>query len=266
MDTRSPDRPARLRADAVSLRHPHGPIVVHDVDLAVPDGRITVLIGPNGCGKSTLLAGLARLLTPASGTVTLDDAPIGSRPTREVARIIALLPQHPLAPEGATVRDLVGFGRTPHQGLLGQPSREDAAAVEAAMDAAGVTDLAQRPVTELSGGQRQRVWLAMVLAQDSDIVLLDEPTSFLDLGHAVALLDVVRRRNRERGTTVVMVLHDLTLAARYADHLVAMKDGRIVARGVPSEVLTAELAQELYELPCVVVSDPTTGAPVVLPR
>lgn len=260
------DTTARLQADAVSLNHAHGPLVVHDVDLAVPDGQITVLIGPNGCGKSTLLAGLSRLLVPASGSVTLDGVALASRPTREVARIIALLPQHPLAPEGATVQDLIGFGRTPHQGLLGQPSREDAGIVEAAMDAAGVTELAQRPVTELSGGQRQRVWLAMVLAQDSDILLLDEPTSFLDLGHAVGLLDVVRRRNHERGTTVVMVLHDLTLAARYADHLVAMKDGRIIARGRPGDVLTAELAEELYELPCVVVSDPTTGAPVVLPR
>lgn len=259
-----------LVADDLVLRYGSGrsagPDVVKGVSLTVPEGCITVLIGSNGCGKSTLFAGLARLLKPAGGDVLLDGQSIGQIPTRDVAKAVALLPQHPIAPEGMTVAELVAQGRTPHQGLLGRGGPDDDAAVGAAMAACAVEELGDRPVEALSGGQRQRVWLAMVLAQQTDILLLDEPTSFLDIGHAVELLDVVARRNREAGTTVVMVLHDLFLAARYADHLVAMKDGRIVAQGTPREVLTAELAEQLYDIPCRVVTDPSTGAPVVLPR
>lgn len=243
-----------------------GPDVVKDVSLEVPDGRVSVLIGANGCGKSTLFAGLTRLMTPASGRVLLDGDDIASVPTRAVAKKVALLPQNPLAPDGMSVAELVRQGRTPHLGLLGRGGPEDDEVVAEAMRATGVDDLAHRPVEALSGGQRQRVWLALALAQDTEILLLDEPTSFLDIGHAVELLDVVRRRNVERGTTIVMVLHDLFLAARYADHLVAMQDGGIVAQGAAGDVLTAELAEQLYGLPCSVIADPSTGRPVVLPR
>ena len=261
---------ARLVADHLVLRYGSGrsagPDVVRDVSLDVPDGAVTVLIGANGCGKSTLFAGLSRLMGPVRGRVLLDGDDIGALPTRSVAQRVALLPQNPLAPEGMSVAELVRQGRTPHQGLLGRGGPDDEAAVAEAMREAGVSDLADRSVEALSGGQRQRVWLAMALAQGTNILLLDEPTSFLDIGHAVELLDVVRQRNRERGTTVVMVLHDLFLAARYADHLVAMQAGEIVAAGAPQDVLTAELAERLYGIACVVVSDPTTGRPVVLPR
>lgn len=194
-----------------------GPDIVRGITFEVPENEVTVLIGANGCGKSTLFAGLARLLKPAAGDVLLDGRSIDATPTREVAKALALLPQHPIAPEGMTVAELVRQGRTPHQGLLGRGGPDDDAAVAAAMEATGVSELAERTADSLSGGQRQRVWLAMVLAQQTGILLLDEPTSFLDIGHAVELLDVVRRRNREHGTTVVMVLHDLFLAARYAD-------------------------------------------------
>lgn len=259
----------RLAADNLDLRYGSGrsvgPDIVKGVSLNVPDNKITVLIGANGCGKSTLFAGLSRLLAPAAGAVVLDDRAIAEIPTRDVARTVGLLPQNPLAPEGMSVIDLVRQGRTPHQGLLGRGGPDDEAAVHAAMEATATLELAERTAESLSGGQRQRVWLAMVLAQDTDILLLDEPTSFLDIGHAVELLNVVKRRNEEAGTTVVMVLHDLMLAARYADHLVAMSSGEIIAEGDPHEVLTAELAERLYGVPCTVVSDPTTGAPVVLP-
>lgn len=261
---------SRLVTENLVLRYGSGrsagPAVVEDVSLEVPDGRISVLIGANGCGKSTLFAGLTRLMTPASGRVLLDGDDISAVPTREVAKKVALLPQNPLAPDGMSVAELVRQGRTPHLGLLGRGGPDDDAAVAEAMRVTGVDDLAHRPVEALSGGQRQRVWLALALAQDTEILLLDEPTSFLDIGHAVELLDVVRRRNAEHGTTVVMVLHDLFLAARYADHLVAMQDGRIVAQGGAGDVLTAELAERLYGLPCSVVADPSTGRPVVLPR
>lgn len=261
---------ARLTADNLVLRYGSGrsagPDIVKGISLEVPDHQITVLIGSNGCGKSTLFAGLSRLLHPASGQVTLDGQAIADVPTREVAKTVALLPQNPLAPEGMTVEELVSQGRTPYQGLLGRGGPDDDAIVRGALEATSTADLADRQALSLSGGQRQRVWLAMALAQNTDILLLDEPTSFLDIGHAVELLDVVKQRNADHGTTVVMVLHDLLLAARYADHLVAMHDGEIVAQGPPHEVMTAGLAERLYGVPCVVIEDPTTGAPVVLPR
>lgn len=261
---------ARLTADNLVLRYGSGrsagPDIVKGISLDVPDHKITVLIGSNGCGKSTLFAGLTRLLHPASGQVTLDGEAIADVPTRDVAKTVALLPQNPLAPEGMTVEELVSQGRTPYQGLLGRGGPEDDAIVQRALEATSTAELADRQALSLSGGQRQRVWLAMALAQNTDILLLDEPTSFLDIGHAVELLDVVKQRNTEHGTTVLMVLHDLLLAARYADHLVAMHEGEIVAQGPPHEVMTAELAERLYGVPCVVIEDPTTGAPVVLPR
>lgn len=260
----------RLQTQDLTLRYGSGrtagPDVVTDVSLEIPDGEITVLIGANGCGKSTLFAGLSRLMTPAAGSVQLDGKSIGEHNTRQVAQTLALLPQNPIAPEGMTVSELVAQGRTPYHGVLGRGGPQDDTVVERAMVETGVIEFAERPVEALSGGQRQRVWLALALAQQTDILLLDEPTSFLDIGHAIELLDVVQRRNAEHGTTVVMVLHDLFLAARYATHLVAMQEGRIVATGSVNEVLTTDLARQLYGVPFTVLHDPGTGRPVLLPR
>ncbi|GGZ45205.1 cobalamin/Fe3+-siderophore ABC transporter ATP-binding protein [Streptomyces inusitatus] len=239
--------------------------VVHGIDLAIPEGRVTVIVGPNACGKSTTLRALGRLLKPAGGAVLLDGAELAKIPTKTIARAIGLLPQSPVAPEAITVADLVSRGRQPHQAWWKQWSEEDERAVTDAMARTDVTDLAERPVDELSGGQRQRVWIAMALAQDTEVLLLDEPTTFLDISHQVEVLDLVRRLNHERGRTVVAVLHDLNQAARYADHLVAMKDGRIVAEGPPAEVVTAELVREVFGLASVVVPDPVTGSPLVVP-
>ncbi|GAA2222988.1 ABC transporter ATP-binding protein [Streptomyces amakusaensis] len=239
--------------------------VVHGIDLAIPEGRVTVIVGPNACGKSTTLRALGRLLKPAGGAVLLDGAELAKIPTKTIARAIGLLPQSPVAPEAITVADLVSRGRQPHQAWWKQWSEEDERAVTDAMERTDVTDLAERSVDELSGGQRQRVWIAMALAQDTEVLLLDEPTTFLDISHQVEVLDLVRRLNHERGRTVVAVLHDLNQAARYADHLVAMKDGRIVAEGPPAEVVTAELVREVFGLASVVVPDPVTGSPLVVP-
>ncbi len=255
---------SHLEAAHLTLGY-EGRTVVQDLSLVVPPGRVSVVVGANGCGKSTLLRGLARLLRPASGEVLLDGRDIHSLPSRDVARRLGLLPQDAVAPEGLLVRDLVARGRHPHVGLLRRRTLQDEEAVLDAMALTGTTELADRPVDELSGGQRQRVWVAMVLAQRTDVLLLDEPTTFLDLAHQVELLDVLRDLNRVRGTTVVMVLHELNLAARYADHLVALKDGRVVAEGDPSEVVTPELVADVFGLEARVVPDPVTGTPLVVP-
>ena len=239
--------------------------VVTSLDLAVPSGQITAIVGANGCGKSTLLRALARLLAPRAGTVVLDGRELHARPAKEVARILGLLPQSPVAPEGIVVADLVGRGRHPHQRVLSPWSRRDHEAVAAALEATETLDLADRSVDELSGGQRQRVWIAMALAQETDILLLDEPTSFLDVTHQIDVLDLLTDLNRSRGTTIVMVLHDLNLAARYADQLVAMRAGAVHAIGRPAEVVTAELVEEVFGLECRVIVDPLSGAPLVLP-
>jgi len=239
--------------------------VVHDLDLHVPPGRISVVVGANACGKSTVLRGLARLAKPTTGVVLLDGRSIHQTPTREVARTLGLLPQSPVAPEGITVADLVGRGRYPHQGWLRRWTGEDDQIVARAMTATGTLDLADRPVDELSGGQRQRAWIAMALAQQTDLLLLDEPTTFLDVAHQVEVLDLLTDLNRTHGTTVVIVLHDLNLAARYADHLVAMRAGRIVAEGVPSQVVTEELVQQVFDMPSRVLTDPVSGTPLVVP-
>ncbi|MEU8762235.1 ABC transporter ATP-binding protein [Streptomyces sp. NPDC048659] len=254
----------RLAARELTLAYEER-TVVHELDLAVPDGRVTVIVGPNACGKSTTLRALGRLLKPAGGAVLLDGQELAKIPTKKIAQSIGLLPQTPVAPEAITVGDLVARGRQPHQAWWKQWSAEDERAVVDAMERTDVAALAERSVDELSGGQRQRVWIAMALAQETDLLLLDEPTTYLDISHQVEVLDLVRRLNRVRGRTVVLVLHDLNQAARYADHLVAMKAGRVVAEGPPSEIVTAELVREVFGLDSVVVPDPVTGSPLVVP-
>ncbi|MGW5286023.1 ABC transporter ATP-binding protein [Rhodococcus pyridinivorans] len=239
--------------------------VVENLDLQVPPGRITCIVGANACGKSTLLRSMSRLLSPRGGHVLLDGKDVHRLPAKKLARTLGLLPQSPIAPEGIVVADLVGRGRHPHQRVLSRWSREDDAAVADALAATHTTELAERSVDELSGGQRQRVWIAMVLAQQTDLLLLDEPTTFLDVSHQVEVLDLLTDLNRDRGTTIVMVLHDLNLAARYADHLVAMADGSIYASGEPSDVLTGETVKAVFGLDSRVISDPVSGKPLVLP-
>jgi iron complex transport system ATP-binding protein len=257
--------PHSLSAESLQLGYGERTIV-DGLDLQVPAGRITAIVGANGCGKSTLLRALARLITPRAGRVILDGRTLQTRPTKEIARTLGLLPQAPVAPEGIAVADLVGRGRHPHQRMLARFSARDYEVVAQSLAATGISEFADRPVDELSGGQRQRVWIAMALAQETEILLLDEPTTFLDLAHQVEVLDLLTDLNRDRGTTIVMVLHDLNLAARYADHLFAMCDGRIVASGEPSAVVTRELIGEVFDLDALVVPDPVSGTPIVVPR
>jgi iron complex transport system ATP-binding protein len=254
-----------LAADALTLAYGDR-VIVDDLQLEVPPGRITAIVGANGCGKSTLLRALARLISPKAGQVVLDGKALHARPSKEVARTLGLLPQSPIAPEGIAVADLVGRGRHPHQKLLARWSARDYEVVAQSLAVTGTDDLADRSVDELSGGQRQRVWIAMALAQETDILLLDEPTTFLDVAHQVEVLDLLTDLNRDRGTTIVMVLHDMNLAARYADHLFALRSGRIVASGAPNEVMTSELIREVFDLDALVVPDPVSGSPIVLPR
>jgi iron complex transport system ATP-binding protein len=258
------DRGARLGARRLTLGYDDR-VVVSDVDLDVPDGAVTVIVGANACGKSTLLRGMARLLRPRSGVALLDGQDIHRLPTRRVAQTVGLLPQNPVAPEGVTVVDLVSRGRHPHHGPFSRWTAEDDRVVAEALRLTDTTSLATRVVDELSGGQRQRVWIAMALAQGTELLLLDEPTTYLDLAHQVEMLDLLRDLNAERGTTIVMVLHELNLAARYADHVVAMKDGRVAREGTPHDVVTAALVEEVFGLRSQVVPCPATGAPMVVP-
>ncbi|WP_121252154.1 ABC transporter ATP-binding protein [Nocardioides ferulae] len=256
--------PVRLSARGVHLAYDQR-TVVHGVDLEIPPGRVTVIVGANGCGKSTLLRALARVLRPSRGRVELDGEDLQRLRPKDVAAVLGLLPQQPLAPEGITVADLVGRGRHPHQGAFRRWSAADTEAVSRALALTDLHDLAARRVEELSGGQRQRVWLAMMLAQDPRIMLLDEPTTYLDIAHQVDLLDLLADLNETSGTTVVMVLHELNLAARYADHLVVMHEGRVLREGAPADVLDAECVQAAFGLRASVVPDPVTGAPMVVP-
>jgi iron complex transport system ATP-binding protein len=256
--------PVRLAAESIRLGYDDR-VVVDGLDLELTDGSFTAIVGPNGCGKSTLLRALGRLLRPASGQVLLDGRSIARTPTREVARVLGLLPQSPVAPDGLTVGDLVARGRHPHQTWLRQWSRDDEAVVAEALAWTDMAELAQRPVDELSGGQRQRAWISMALAQGTDLLLLDEPTTYLDLSHQIDVLELVARLHTDRGRTVVVVLHDLNLAARYAQRLVAMKDGALVASGTPAEVLTEDLLADVFDLEARVVPDPVTGTPMVVP-
>ncbi|MEU7825563.1 ABC transporter ATP-binding protein [Catellatospora sp. NPDC049133] len=253
-----------LRAEDLTLAYDDR-TVVSGLDLLIPHGRVTVVVGANACGKSTLLRALARLMRPEHGAVLLDGRAIHTQPTRQVARQVGILPQSPVAPEGISVLDLVGRGRSPHQTWWRQWSAADEQAVAEALAATGMTEHAHRPVDELSGGQRQRAWIAMAVAQQTPVLLLDEPTTYLDLSHQVDVLDLVTDLNRRDGRTVVMVLHDLNQACRYADHLVVMRDGRIAAEGDPGVVVTAELVTAVFGLGCQVVPDPVTGTPMVIP-
>ncbi|MFC6083095.1 ABC transporter ATP-binding protein [Sphaerisporangium aureirubrum] len=253
-----------LRAEGLRLAYDDR-VVVRDLDLVVPPGRVTAIVGANACGKSTLLRALARLLTPRAGAVRLDGRAVHAIPTRDLAQRLGILPQGPVAPEGLTVVDLVTRGRSPHQTWWRQWSKADEQAVHGALAATGLTELAGRAVDELSGGQRQRAWIAMAVAQGTPVLLLDEPTTYLDLAHQIDVLDLVTDLNRREGRTIVMVLHDLNHACRYADHVIAMKEGRIVTEGPPAEVVTAATVEDIFGLRCHVTTDPVSGTPLVIP-
>ncbi|MEE1617978.1 SIP domain-containing protein [Brachybacterium sp. J153] len=255
---------AQLTARSLHLAYDRR-VIVEDLDLTLPEGRVTMIVGANGSGKSTLLRGLSRLLPPRGGQVLLDGADIHALRGKDLARRLGLLPQSPIAPDGVTVRELVTRGRYPHQGLFPQWTTEDEQAVAEALEVTRTAELSGRLLDELSGGQRQRVWIAMALAQRTDVLLLDEPTTFLDVTHQLEVLDVVRELNRTRGTTVGIVLHDLNLAARYADHLVAVAGGAIHSQGSPRAVITAPMVREVFALDALITPDPVTGTPMVLP-
>ncbi|QBS45392.1 ABC transporter ATP-binding protein [Nocardia sp. CS682] len=256
--------PARLAADDVTLAYGDR-VIIDGLTLDIAPGVITTVIGPNGCGKSTLLRSLGRLLRPQQGRVLLDGKAISTMKTKDVARVIGMLPQSPVAPEGLTVADLVARGRHPHQSWFRQWSAADEDEVMTALAQTGIADLADRALDELSGGQRQRAWISMALAQGTDILLLDEPTTYLDLAHAVDVLDLVDRLHAELGRTVVMVLHDLNLAIRYSDELIVMREGRIVAQGRPADIIDVALLREVFDLDASVLEDPVSGRPMVVP-
>lgn len=264
MNTTGAAEPPPLRAAALRLGY-RDHIVIDDLTLTLPAHQITVIVGGNACGKSTLLRGLARLLTPRAGAVYLDGHAISRLPTHEVARRVGVLPQSPTTPDGITVEDLVARGRYPHQRWWRHWSAADARAVRQALAATSLLHLAQTPVDELSGGQRQRAWIAMALAQQTPVLLLDEPTTHLDLAHQVEVLDLISDLNAEQDRTIVMVLHDLNLAARYAHHLIAMRDGQVVAAGPPARIITTDLVHNLFGLPARILADPVTGTPLVIP-
>lgn len=254
----------RLKADSISLAYGNRKII-SNLSLSIPQGKISIIIGPNACGKSTLLKALARLLKPTKGTVILDGQEISTLPTKEVARRLGLLPQTPIPPQGIFVADLVARGRTPHQSIFQQWSKTDENAVLDAMEATEILDIADRPIDELSGGQRQRVWIAMALAQQTELLLLDEPTTFLDLPHQIDILNLLRHLNKNQGRTIVIVLHDLNIACRYADHIIAMRDGGIITQGAPKDVINAQSMLDAFNLKCEVITDHLSGMPLIIP-
>ncbi len=260
----TPRVPSTLEGRSITLGYDERK-VVDGLTVELPPGRVSAIGGANGSGKSTLLRGLARLLKPSGGSVLLDGQDLRSRPSRDVARTIGLLPQAPVPPGGITVAELVGRGRYPHQGWFRRWTPGDDAAVAEALRVTDTLSFADRSVDELSGGQRQRVWIALALAQQTDILLLDEPTTFLDVAHQIEVLDLITDLNRGSGTTVAMVLHDLNLAARYAHHLIVLKDGRLAAQGPPAAVVTPALVREVFGLQCTVIADPVAGTPLVVP-
>ncbi|MEA5169286.1 iron-enterobactin ABC transporter ATP-binding protein [Enterobacter sichuanensis] len=258
------DTTSRLRGENLTLGYGKK-IIARDLTVAIPDGHFTAIIGPNGCGKSTLLRTLSRLMTPVEGSVFLDGEQIQRFPSKEVARRIGLLAQNATTPGDITVLELVSRGRYPHQPLFTRWRKEDEEAVNRAMRATGITDLALQSVDTLSGGQRQRAWIAMVLAQETAIMLLDEPTTWLDISHQIDLLELLSELNRTQGYTLAAVLHDLNQACRYATHLIALRDGEIVAQGAPKEIVTPELIARIYGMRCMIIDDPVAGTPLVVP-
>lgn len=240
--------------------------VIDDLSLHIPGGRVTTVIGPNGCGKSTLLRAVGRLIPSRAGTVLLGDTDIGGMKRKDIAKTVGILPQSPVAPPGLIVSDLVSRGRHPHQSWIRQWSSSDEEEVTAALEMTDVADLADRPVDSLSGGQRQRVWISMVLAQHTEVLFLDEPTTYLDLAHSIEVLDLVNRLRRDLDRTVVMVLHDLNLAIRYSDNLVVMRDGELIATGTPEDVITPELLMAVFDLDATVIEDPVVGGPLIVPN
>ena len=258
----SPAQTATLAADSITLAHRQF-TVAENLSVTLPTGKVTAIVGPNGCGKSTLLNGLARIHAPAKGSALLDGKDIHRLPSKDVARKLALLPQDNTAPEGLTVADLVRFGRQPHQGWMKQWSNDDQQAFDHAVQAADVAGLAERALDTLSGGQRQRAWIAMAVAQQTPLLLLDEPTSALDLGHQIEVFELIRTLSGQ-GKTIAMVVHDLASACRYADHMVAMKAGKIIEEGTPAEIVSPELVQDLYGVSCDLIQDPATGSPLLV--
>jgi len=254
----------RLSAENVTLAYDQR-VIARELSVEIPDNSFTVIVGPNACGKSTLLRALSRMLKPSAGRVLLDGQVIQSMPAKKVARTLGLLPQSSIAPDGITVGDLVSRGRYPHQGILRQWSQEDERVVQESMAQTGVAELADRYVDELSGGQRQRVWIAMALAQQTPLLLLDEPTTYLDIQHQIDVLDLCAELHEEQGRTLVAVLHDLNHAARYATHLIALREGAVIAQGAPGDIVTTELVEEVFGLRCQVIDDPETGTPLVVP-
>lgn len=256
---------ARLHAENIQVSLNNN-LILDGVNLEIPDKKVTVIIGPNACGKSTLLRSLSRLQPVSKGSVILDGNEINKQNTKMVARKLAILPQIPISPDGIRAQDLVSRGRTPYQSALGQWTGEDTNKVEHALKLTNTLDLAARPVDALSGGQRQRVWIAMVLAQDTDLLLLDEPTTFLDLPHQIELLELTRKLNEQENRTVVMVLHDINLAARYADHLVVMKDGNVNTQGSPNDVITEQTMRDVFNVECSILADPNYDVPHIIPK
>lgn len=241
-------------------------IILDDIDISIPSNKISVIIGANGCGKSTLLKTFARLIKPNSGEIIIDGKKITSIPSKQLAKILGLLPQSPVVPEGITVLDLVSRGRFPYQSFFKGMNQTDFDAVEEALEIMGILDLANRSVDELSGGQRQRVWIAMALAQQTDILLLDEPTTYLDITYQVEILDLLTDLNRKRGTTIVMILHDINLSARYADYIFALHKGKLIDQGPPSKIITSELIDTVFGLDCTVIQDPVSYSPLIVPK
>lgn len=255
---------SEINAQSLTLAYDNSTII-DGLSVVIPSGEITTLVGPNGCGKSTLLRGISRLLKPKQGSVMLNAQDIWRLPTKELAKQLGILPQGPVAPEGLTVHELVAQGRYPHQSWFQQWSLEDEKVTLEALEITGITDFADRPLDTLSGGQRQRAWIAMTLAQDSDVILLDEPTTFLDLAYQIDVLDLLHDLNCQRGKTIIMVLHDLNHACRYASHIIALSSGRIAAQGKPGDIVTESMVREVFGIECRIITDPVTDTPLCIP-